>query len=98
MSRTFYIDDHDAIAGIAHHGSAGAMRAAEAMRAAAPMPEDSQILMDEAVVGVGRQRLVLVDDLINAGLVRPLPNWISVMELGHSRRSDHGHAQRSMDL
>lgn len=67
-------------------------------RAMSPLPEDSQRLIDDAVLRVGRQRLTIVNDLLAEGLTRPLPNWLSVLELGHDRTNDTGHAQRTMDL
>lgn len=65
-------------------------------RAQAALPPDSQRVIDDAVVRTGRSGLVIVRDLMDAGLVRPLPNWLSVMELGYRRTNDVGHAQRTM--
>lgn len=74
------------------------VRALSMFRAASPLPEDAQRLIDDAVVRVGRQNLVLVNDLLAAGLTRPLPNWLGVMELGYDRTNDAGQAMRTMDL
>lgn len=67
-------------------------------RAMSPLPPDAQLIIDEAVAGVGRLGTTIVDDLVNAGLTRDLPNWLGVMEIGHYRRGDTGHAMRSMDI
>jgi len=74
----------------------GPERALGEFRAASPLPRDTQLLFDDAVVGVGVERLTLVDDLIAEGLTRPLPNWLAVTELGYRRSGRAGHAQRTM--
>lgn len=74
-------------------------RAIAQMRAAAPLPTELQTVFDNVVIQVGRQGLVLVNDLLNAGLVRDLPGWLGVTTLGHYRRGpDVGYAMRSMEL
>jgi hypothetical protein len=67
-------------------------------RSLSPLPEDSQRIIDEGVIRVGRQNLVLVNDLIEAGLTRPLANWLSVLEIGTDSLNEAGYAQRTMDL
>ena len=76
--------------GLIRCGSVGAFRAA------APLPVDTQRVIDNAVVRVGRQRLVIVDDLLSAGLTFPLPNWLAVPTLYWERIGEAGHAQRTM--
>lgn len=66
------------------------------MRAATPLPVDAQRLIDKAVIEVGLDRLTIVEDLIAAKLVRPLPEWLSVMSLYQPTVGRAGHAQRSM--
>lgn len=68
----------------------------EGIRAAAPLPRHAEEVLDAAVVGVGRQRLVLVDDLLNAGLIYRLDNFMSVMQLTYQRTGEVGYAQRTM--
>lgn len=67
-----------------------------AFRAAAPLPKNTQELVDRAVVRVGRQRLVIVEDLLAAGLTFNLPNWLSVPSLYWEAIGEAGHAQRTM--
>lgn len=90
--RSASFEAHPGLDALWHFNSVGEMRAA------APLSEESQRLMDDGVMVVGRQGLTIVDDLLAEGLTRPLPNWISVMELGHRRRGESGYAQRTMDL
>lgn len=82
----------DGLSGIAQLGSIGRFRAAS------PLPPFAQQIIDQAVIRVGRQRLVLVNDLLAEGLTRPLPNWMSVMEIGVDKVNDTGQAIRTMDL
>lgn len=70
----------------------------KAFRTMAPLPEDAQRIVDDAVMRVGRQRLVIVNDLIEAGLTRPLDNWMSVLEIATDKVGEAGYAQRTMDL
>lgn len=65
-------------------------------RAAAPLPKNTQEVIDNAVIKIGRERLVIVDDLLNAGLIYSLPNWLSVPTLTSHKLGEAGHAQRSM--
>jgi hypothetical protein len=66
------------------------------IRAAAPLPRLTEDVLDGTVVKVGRQRLALVDDLINAGLVYRLDNWMSVPSLTYRQTSNGGYARRTM--
>lgn len=63
------------------------------LRAAAALPVDVQRLIDKALVRIGRFNLTIVNDLINAGLTRPLPNWLSVPSVYREAISESGHAQ-----
>jgi hypothetical protein len=65
-------------------------------RAATPLPDNAQRMIDDAVVRVGLDRLTIVRRLIERGLTKPLPNWLSVLELYWERISRAGHAQRTM--
>lgn len=76
--------------GLLRHGSI------EAFRAAAPLPIDAQRQIDNAVIRVGMERLTIVQDLINAGLVYPLPNWLGVQTVYNEKTGRAGNARRSM--
>lgn len=65
-------------------------------KALAPLPKNTQELIDTAIVRIGRQRLVIVEDLIAEGLTFPLPNWLSVPTITHHEAAEAGHAQRTM--
>lgn len=65
-------------------------------RANSPLPKNSQEVIDDAVIRVGRQRLTIVDDLINAGLTKPLTNWLGVPLLTSHRVGEAGYAQVTM--
>lgn len=67
------------------------------MRSLSPLPEDAQRIIDQAVVRVGRDRLVVVADLIDAGLTYNVPDALSVMEVQWDAVSESGHAQRTMN-
>jgi hypothetical protein len=67
-------------------------------RSAAPFPSERQIEIDEISVNLGSAGQVLVPDLISAGLVRPLPGWLGILEFGYYRLNQVGHARRVMDL
>jgi hypothetical protein len=84
--------------GLCRFNTLDSRRAIAGFRAAAPLPPDSQMIIDDAVVRVGRQELVLVNDLISAGLTSPLPQWLGVMEIAHDRTNDVGYAMRSMEI
>lgn len=66
------------------------------LRAASPIPRFAEDLLDQAVLGVGRQRLVLVNDLITTGLVTKIDNWMSYMTFSQRRTNNAGNAQRAM--
>lgn len=69
----------------------------DAFRAAAPLPKNTQEMIDNAIVRVGRQRLVLVNDLISdPSLAVPVPNWLSIPTLTSHRLGEAGRASRSM--
>lgn len=67
-----------------------------AFRAAAPLPRDAQILIDNAVVKVGRDRLALVASLLAAGLIKNVPGWLGIPLLYWEKTSRHGRAKRTM--
>lgn len=66
------------------------------MRAAAPLPENSQRIIDDAVTQVGLERLTVVADLLAAGLRYPLPDPLSVTEVQWETESKTGGAFRVM--
>ncbi len=65
-------------------------------RAAAPLQDKAQVVIDRAVVEVGLQRLTFVADLLAEGLVYNLSDPLSVTQLEWSARSKTGAAQRTM--
>jgi hypothetical protein len=71
----------------------GEMRAA----APAPLPERAQIVLDNAVVQVGRERLQFVQDLLDAGLTYNLTDPLSVTFLEHYNRGRAATARRVMN-
>ena len=67
-----------------------------AFRALAPLPENSQKIIDTAVVEVGLERLTLVADLLAAGLRYNLTDPLSVTQLEWYAQNKVGAAQRTM--
>lgn len=65
-------------------------------RALAPLPERSQIVMDNAVVKVGMERLTVVRDFMAAGLTYKLDDPLSVTQLEWYSQNQTGNAQRTM--
>ena len=68
----------------------------EEMRAASPLPRDAQMLIDQAVIRTGLDRLSIVQDLLAEGLTYPLPNPLSVTEIYWESISKTGGAFRTM--
>lgn len=68
----------------------------DALRAAAPLPDEAQRVIDQEVIQVGLDRLVVVADMLEANMVTDLPNAMSVLQLYHERASKVGHAKRTM--
>jgi uncharacterized linocin/CFP29 family protein len=82
-----------------YRGLASAVQAAGSLhviRALAPLPKDAQELIDDAVIRVGLDRLVIVQDFIAEGLTFPLPDWLAVPELYWEKTNAPGHARRVM--
>lgn len=79
-----YLDELDALEGYS-------------MRAAAPLPTRSEVMLDSAVVHVGRDRLQFVADLLDAGLTMSLPNALSVPFLETNNQNRTGTARRVMN-
>ena len=68
------------------------------MRALRPLPEDSQKLIDDAVVRVGLDRLVVAADLMSAGLTFNLgQQFWGVTQLQWDEMSEAGGAHRTME-
>lgn len=65
-------------------------------RALAPLQDRAQVLLDQAVVEVGQQRLTFIADLISEGLVYNLPDPLSVTQLEYYKSNKVGAAQRTM--
>lgn len=79
---------------------AGMLRNAESIdqiRALSPLPDEAQRIIDTVPVTVGLERLSIVADVLRAGLIYPLPNWLSVPELDWETISKTGHAIETMD-
>ena len=68
----------------------------DSYRAAAPLPLHAEELIDRQVTQVGLERLAVVSALIQAGLVYPLPNWLSVPHLIWQKQSKFGKVVRTM--
>lgn len=68
-----------------------------AFRAAAPLMEKAQVVIDKAVVEVGLQRLSFVADLMAEGLTYNLTDPLSVTQLEWYARNRTGAAQRVMN-
>lgn len=66
-------------------------------RAAAPLPERSQVVIDNAVLRVGRQRLQFVAELYREGLTYSLPDAMSIPFLETEKMNNVGAAQRVMN-
>jgi uncharacterized linocin/CFP29 family protein len=80
-----------------HQAANGNSRAAlAAYRASRPLPEDAQRMLDNTLIRVGRQRLNIVSDLLNAGLTFDLPNWLAVPTIQWERIGEGGSARRTM--
>lgn len=65
-------------------------------RALAPLPERSQIVLDQAVVEVGLERLTFAADIMAAGLVFNLSDPLSLTQLAWNSVNKVGAAQRTM--
>jgi hypothetical protein len=65
-------------------------------RALAPLPEKAQVVLDNAVVKVGLDRLTVAAAIINAGLVYNLTDPLSVTQLEWYAQSKAANAFRSM--
>lgn len=68
----------------------------DGFRAAAPLPDNSQKEIDQAVIQVGTDRLTLVQDLISAGLVYNLTDPLSVTQLEQWAQNKVANARRVM--
>lgn len=66
------------------------------LRALSPLPYNAQIVFDKTVIQVGRSRLTVLNDFLDAGLVYDLPNAMGTPQLRWYRDSDGGGAQRVM--
>lgn len=75
--------------------SVRAMRAA-GFRAAAPLMDKAQVVLDAIPVKVGLARLQFVADLLAEGLVYNLPNAMSMTQLEFNKINQVGAAQRTM--
>jgi hypothetical protein len=67
------------------------------LRAASPLPDNAQRIVDQTVAEVGLERLVVAGDIIAAGLTFPLTDPLSVMEVAWESVSKTGGAQRTMN-
>lgn len=70
--------------------------AADGFRALAPLPENSQRVIDNAVVEVGLDRLTLMADVMAAGLTYTLSDPLSVTQLEWNASNKTGNARRVM--
>lgn len=74
------------------------IRSLEQIRALSPLPEDAGREIDDAIGRVGRQRLPFVSALIDAGLVKPMPNWLQILRLAFDNVNDVGAAKQTMEF
>lgn len=65
-------------------------------RALAPLPERSQVVLDNAVVKVGMERLTFAADIMAAGLTYNLADPLSITQLAWNSANRVGAAQRTM--
>lgn len=65
-------------------------------RALAPLPDRSQVVLDNAVVKVGMERLTVARDIMAAGLVYNLADPLSITQLAWNSTNRVGAAQRTM--
>jgi hypothetical protein len=66
------------------------------LRALSPLSDKAQVLVDQAVVEVGLERLQFAADLMAAGLTYSLPDPLSVTQLEWDQESKVGGAMRVM--
>jgi hypothetical protein len=66
------------------------------MRAYSPLPRNAEEVIDQSIIRVGRQRLTIVSDLLDAGLTYPLADWLSLTTLTTQRAGESGRAQVGM--
>lgn len=66
------------------------------IRALSPLPPDAERVIDQAVVDVGLERLVIIADLMAAGMTFKLDDPLSVTFLEWESQSKTGGAQRTM--
>lgn len=69
-----------------------------AIRAHSPLPEDAQRQIDATINRTQEEQRGLVQAIIDAGLVVPLPNWLSVLSLESDALNDVGEAKQTMEL
>ena len=67
------------------------------MRGLTPLPKDTGELFDRTVVRIGRERLVLVDDLLSLGLTNPVANPMGTLTVYSEKISHPGYAKVTMD-
>jgi len=85
---------------LAPNNLANMLRSADSLndiRALSPLPDEAQRLIDNTVVSVGLERLTIVADVMRAGLIFPLPNWLGVPEVYWETDKKIGHAISTMD-
>lgn len=68
----------------------------DGFRALAPLPDNAQRVIDNAVVEVGMERLTFAADIMAAGLTYTLPDPLSVTQLEWFASNKVGSAQRTM--
>lgn len=67
-----------------------------ALRSLSPLSDKAQVLVDQAVVEVGLERLTFAADLMSMGLTYPLSDPLSVTQVEWDTESKVGGAQRTM--
>lgn len=67
-----------------------------ALRALSPLSDKAQVMVDNAVIDVGLERLVFAGDLLSEGLTYDLTDPLSVTQVEWEMMSKTGGAQRTM--
>lgn len=74
------------------------LSSANSLRYARPLPEDAEKMIDDAIVRVGRNRLRVAAAIRDAGLTKPLPNWLATLNIQQDRQNEWMVAEEMYDL
>lgn len=68
------------------------------IRAHSPLPDDVQTMIDSTIQRTQEESLGLRQAVSDAGLIVPLPNWLSVLSIDSDAINDVGEAKQTMEL